>query len=83
MVAVLSIAVVRAGSVWAVTVNVTVPPTGRSADVAIAPEPLDAATVAPPAVTAVHEKPVTPAGMASAIWAPVESVGPVFETTIV
>ena len=72
-----------AGDTVPLSVNVTVPPTGRSSSVSIAPEPLPAAQVAPPAVAQVQVTPVIVAGGVSVTRAPSIVDGPALVATIV
>ena len=64
------------------TVNVAVPPTGRSTAALMLPLP-DAGHVAPPAAEHVQVAPVSAAGNVSATFEPGAAEGPAFEATIV
>ena len=66
-----------------VTVNVAVPPTGRSTVALMLPDARRAAHVAPPAPTQVQVAPVSAAGNVSVTVAPVTADGPAFAATIV
>src|SRR6185295_5296893 len=72
-----------AGSTVPVRVNVAEPPTGRSTASTIDPAPPEVAQVPPPLPRHVHVAPEIEAGTRSITVAPLTSLGPLFDATIV
>ena len=73
---------VAEGSIVPLTVNVAVPPTGRSTVVAMSPEPAASLHVAPPASRQVQVTAERSAGIVSSTAAPATFDGPSLPTTI-
>ena len=82
MLAVLTIEPVPVGEMFAVSVNVTFPPTGMFTDALIDPLP-EAGHDAPALATQVHVAPVSAAGKVSVTVAPMAAEGPLFVATMV